>query len=98
MVAASGGAPYQAISLAAWVNDGLRFEMDRLRSYDDPSLFGGCGERPPLNRFGSWKATLEAVGLELSAMGRRWSEDEPPAVPHHEWCIRGEVREVHGAP
>lgn len=34
------------------------------------------GERAVLNRFGSWKAALDAAGLELSAMGRRWSDDD----------------------
>ena len=33
-------------------------------------------ERALLNRFGSWKAALDAAGLELSNMGRRWTEDE----------------------
>lgn len=34
------------------------------------------GERALLNRIGSWKAALEAAGLELSAMGRRWTDDD----------------------
>lgn len=33
-------------------------------------------ERALLNRFGSWKVALEAAGLELSNMGRRWSDDD----------------------
>lgn len=33
-------------------------------------------ERALLNRFGTWKAALAAAGLELSNMGRRWSEDD----------------------
>ncbi len=33
-------------------------------------------ERAVLNRFGSWKAALDAAGLELSKMGRRYHEDE----------------------
>lgn len=33
-------------------------------------------ERAVLSRFGSWKAALEAAGLELSKMGRRYSEDD----------------------
>ena len=32
------------------------------------------GERVIANRFGSWSAALEAAGLTLSAMGRRWSD------------------------
>lgn len=34
------------------------------------------GERAVLNRFGSWKAALDAAGLELSVMGRRWTDDD----------------------
>ncbi len=34
------------------------------------------GERALLNRFGSWKAALDAAGLELSTLGRRWTEDD----------------------
>jgi len=34
------------------------------------------GERVILNRFGSWKAALDASGLELSSRGRRWSGDD----------------------
>ncbi|MDN5797208.1 MAG: HNH endonuclease [Intrasporangium sp.] len=34
------------------------------------------GERAIINRFGSWKAALESAGLELSAMGRRWSDED----------------------
>ena len=33
-------------------------------------------ERALLNRFGTWKAALEAAGLELSNMGRRWTDDD----------------------
>lgn len=33
-------------------------------------------ERALLNRFGSWRAALEAAGLELSAKGRRWTDDD----------------------
>lgn len=33
-------------------------------------------ERALINRFGTWKAALEAAGLELSAMGRRWTDDD----------------------
>lgn len=33
-------------------------------------------ERAVLNRFGSWRAALEAAGLTLATMGRRWTEDE----------------------
>lgn len=33
-------------------------------------------ERAILSRFGSWKAALEAAGLELSKRGRRYTEDD----------------------
>lgn len=29
-----------------------------------------------INRFGTWKAALEAAGLDLSSRGRRWTEDD----------------------
>lgn len=34
------------------------------------------GERALINRFGSWKAAIEAAGLELSPMARRWTEED----------------------
>lgn len=34
------------------------------------------GERALLNRFGTWRAALDAAGLELSAKGRRWTDDD----------------------
>lgn len=34
------------------------------------------GDRITANRFGSWKAAVEAAGLELSPMGRRWTDSD----------------------
>ena len=34
------------------------------------------GDRVINNRFGSWAAALEAAGLEVSAHGRRWTEED----------------------
>lgn len=34
------------------------------------------GDRVIDNRFGSWKAALEAAGLKLSRYGRRWTDDD----------------------
>lgn len=34
------------------------------------------GTRAVLSRFGSWRAALEAAGLELSSRGRRYAEDD----------------------
>lgn len=34
------------------------------------------GERVIRSRLGSWKEALQAAGLELSPLGRRWSEDD----------------------
>jgi len=34
------------------------------------------GERVILNRFGTWKAALEAAGLELTPRGRRWTDED----------------------
>ena len=34
------------------------------------------GDRVIDNRFGSWRAAVEAAGLDLSPMGRRWTDDD----------------------
>lgn len=47
------------------------------------------GEKAILNRFGSWKAALEAAGLELSAMGRRWSDDDYFENLLEVWTLHG---------
>ena len=33
-------------------------------------------ERVVVNRFGTWRAALEAAGLELSRLGRRWTDED----------------------
>jgi hypothetical protein len=33
-------------------------------------------ERVVINRFGTWKAALEAAGLQLSSRGRRWTDED----------------------
>lgn len=42
----------------------------------DLTAHGELSERTVLSRFGSWKAALEAAGLHLSRMGRRYTEAE----------------------
>ncbi len=34
------------------------------------------GDRVVVSRFGSWKAALQAAGLELAPHGRRWTDDD----------------------
>jgi len=44
--------------------------MDDLKRSDLLSV------RVVVNRFGTWKAALEAAGLQLSSLGRRWTDDD----------------------
>ena len=44
--------------------------MDDLKRSDLLSV------RVAVNRFGTWKAALEAAGLQLSSLGRRWTDDD----------------------
>lgn len=59
------------------------------------------GERLVLNRFGSWKAALEAADLELTAHGRRWTDEDYFENLLTVWTHHGRVPtfgEMHSAP
>lgn len=42
----------------------------------DLNRYGELSERTVLSRFGTWKAALQAAGLQLSRMGRRYTESD----------------------
>lgn len=48
-------------------------------------------ERVILNRFGTWKAALEAAGLEILPKGRRWTDDDYFENLLDVWTYHGRV-------